>query len=233
MRISLGKKLILGGLALLILPMISVGAFSVYWSSSSMEALARTQLEALRQVIVDEVNRFLKEEADLLVNAINRDATLVETLETIHQTGIYDLADYKLNAKTTIFHDKDNYEFFIMTDTKGIVVGDTLDGAMKGKNFAGEEYFHKASAGQTVIGHIGAAEKSGEPLVMIAAPLLYQNHNMGVAVVGWRTKSLNEKVSGIRIGKAGFAGCFLKSRFPSSSRPSPCRTDRLCYRAFG
>ena len=113
-----------------------------------------------------------------------------------------------------------------------ISVGDTLDGVMKGKSFAGEEYFQKASAGQTVIGHIGGAQKSGEPLVMIAAPLLYQGHNMGVAVVGWRTKSLDEKMSAIRIGKAGFAAFFLKKCFPSSSRLSPCRTDRLCCRAF-
>jgi methyl-accepting chemotaxis protein len=203
MRISLGKKLILGGLALLVLPMVSVGAFSVYWSSSSMEALATNQLEVLRKVVVDEVDRYLNEQAELLLNAITRDGTIVDTLQTIDQSGIYDLADYKLNAKTTLYHDKTNYEFFIMTDTEGIVVGDTLEGAMKGKSFASEEYFQKALAGQTVIGDIAVAEETGEPLVMVAAPLMYQDRKLGVGIVGWRIKALDEKVSGIRIGDAG------------------------------
>ncbi len=40
-RISLGKKLIIGGLALVIIPLLGLGAFSVLWSAKSMEQMAR------------------------------------------------------------------------------------------------------------------------------------------------------------------------------------------------
>lgn len=203
MRISLGKKLILGGLCLLIVPMIAVGAFSVYWSSSSMETLARNQLETMRKVIADEVNRFLKEQADLLSNALARDATLVDTVNSIHQSGIYDIADYKLNAKTTLYHDADTYGFFAMTDAKGIIVGDIVGGSMKGKSLAAEGYYKVASEGRTVIGDIAVSEESGEPLVIVAAPMKFEGTTLGIAVVGWRTKALDEKLSSIRIGKDG------------------------------
>ncbi|MCU0595622.1 MAG: methyl-accepting chemotaxis protein [Desulfobacterota bacterium] len=203
MRISLGKKLLLGGLALVILPMFAVGAFSVYWASRSMEALAREQLEGVREVIVGQVNQILNEQQHVLLSAVSRDATIVDTLKTIHQSGLYDLANFKLNAKTTLYHDKNTYEFFMMTDPQGVIVGDTLQGALKGRNFAAQTFVQKALRGEPVVGDILVADRTGEPLVVVAGPLVYEGQNLGAGVVGWRIKALDEKTSSIRIGKSG------------------------------
>lgn len=202
-NISLGKKLIFGGLILLILPMAAVGVFSVYWASFSMESFAKDQLQNLSKVVVEQVKQTLKEQLDLLVNASVREGTIVEILQTIHSTRIYDLADFKLNARTTIFHDPKNYGFFMMTDNTGKVVGDSVNGSLKGKSVAGEAYFEKALAGETVIGETVSDEASGEPLVLLASPLTFKEEALGVGILGWRIKPLDEKVSGIRIGKGG------------------------------
>jgi len=210
MRISLEKKLVLGGLVLLILPMLAVGAFSVYWSSLSMESLSSDQIESVRGIVTDQVSQILKEQQHQLVNAIARDGTIVDTLRTIHQGGLYDLANFKLNAKTTVFHNRDTYEFFMMTDTQGVVVGDTLQGSLKGRNLGAETYVQKALKGEYVIGDILVTEKSREPLVVIAGPLTYEGQNFGAAVVGWRLKDLDDKLGKVRIGKTGYV--FLVDR---------------------
>lgn len=203
-NISLGKKLIFGGLILLILPMAAVGVFSVYWASFSMESFAKDQLQNLSKVVVEQVKQTLKEQLDLLVNASVREGTIVEILQTIHSTRIYDLADFKLNARTTIFHDPKNYGFFMMTDNTGKVVGDSVNGSLKGKSVAGEAYFKQALAGETVIGETISDEASGEPLVLLASPLTFKEEALGVGILGWRIQPLDEKVSGIRIGKGGY-----------------------------
>jgi len=64
-QFSLGKKLIVGGLVMLIVPLIAIGAFSVLWSSSSMERQAGENLEGMRNVIIEQVNQILKVQTDL------------------------------------------------------------------------------------------------------------------------------------------------------------------------
>ena len=123
---SLGKKLVCGGLALLVLPLVGVGVFSVFWSSASMERMARSQLEGLRNVVVEQVNQELKDQTDLLRNAAARDGLIQDILRSIHESGIYDLADFKLNTQTSLFHDRAAYDFFFITDDKGVVAGDTV-----------------------------------------------------------------------------------------------------------
>jgi methyl-accepting chemotaxis protein len=209
-RMNLGRKLTLGGLALLMLPMIAVGGFSVYWASFSMETLAGDQLQNVRKVVVDQVNETIEEQLSLLVNASIREGTIVEMLDTIGSSGVYDLANFMLNTKSTIFHDQDNYAFFMMTNNEGVVVGDSVNGAFKGKNLAGEEYFKKAVQGTSLLGGIVENDKSGEPVVLLASPLAIKEKTLGVGVLGWRIRHLDEKVSGIRMGKAGHV--FLTDR---------------------
>ncbi len=202
-RISLGKKLVGGGLALLTLPLVGLGIFSVMWSTAAMERLARGQLEGLRNVVVEQVNQTLKDQADLLRNAAARDGLIQETLRTIHDNGGYDLADFKLNTATSIFHDAGTYDFFFMTDDKGVVVGDTVKGAFKGKDLGGEDAIKRALRKETVIADVRLSDRSGTLYLLIASPLEYKDRVMGAAAVGWRLGALAEKLGRIAVGESG------------------------------
>ena len=202
-RISLGKKLIIGGLALVIVPLLALGAFSVLWSANSMEHMARGQLADLRNAVIEQVNQILREQTDLIQNAAVRDGVIQDILKSIAETGIYELADFKLTQNTTIFHDRNTYEFFMIVDDKGRVAGDTLGGALKGTDISNEEFFQKAFQKEIVIGEVRAAAETDAPHLVIAAPLVYQDRLLGVAVEGWRLSLLNEKLGRFKIGRAG------------------------------
>jgi methyl-accepting chemotaxis protein len=200
---SLGKKLVCGGLALLVLPLVGVGAFSVFWSSASMERMARSQLEGLRNVVVEQVSQELKDQTDLLRNAAARDGLIQDILRSIHESGIYDLADFKLNTQTSLFHDRAAYDFFFITDDKGVVAGDTVQGAFKGKDLSGEDCIRRALQKETVIADVRVSERSRAPYLMIASPLVYKDQLIGAAAVGWRLGQLAERLGRIAIGQAG------------------------------
>ena len=202
-RFSLGKKLVCGGLTLLVLPLAGLGVFSVMWSTAAMERLARGQLEGLRNVVVEQVSQTLKDQADLLRNAAARDGLIQETLRTIHDNGGYDLADFKLNTATSIFHDPGTYDFFFMTDDKGVVVGDTVKGAFKGRDLGGEDAIRRALRKETVIADVRLSERSGSLYLLIASPLEYKDQVMGAAAVGWRLGALAEKLGRIVVGEGG------------------------------
>jgi len=206
---SLGKKLVIGGLLLLIVPLLGVGAFSVLWSSSSMEQQAGENLTGMRNAVIEQVNQTLKVQTDLLNTAMLNDTTIIGIVNVLMTYGNYELTDLKLNTASTIFHDQSTYEFFMMTDDKGVVMGDTVKGIYKGKNLAGEDYYQKAFQKATVIGDVGISEKTGIPYVSIAAPLVGKEEGtkkekiLGVAVTGWRLDLLNEKINRLKIGKGG------------------------------
>jgi methyl-accepting chemotaxis protein len=201
-RFSLGKKLVCGGIALVVLPLVGLGAFSVYWSTASMDRMARGQLESMRKVVAAQLNQELKDQADLLRNA-TRDGLIQEILRSISESGIYDLADFKLNTQTSIFHDKETYDFFFITDDKGVVAGDTVQGAYKGKDLSGEDAIRRALQKQTVIADVRLSERTHTPYVLIAAPLVYKDTLIGAAAVGWRIAPLGAKVGRIEIGERG------------------------------
>ncbi len=221
-RISLGKKLVIGGLVLLALPLLGVGAFSVFWSSGAMERLARESLEDIRAVVTEQVTQQVREQTDLLKNAALRDATLVDMLKSIADSGIYDLADFKLNMNTTVFHDPQAYAFFYVTDDRGTVVGDTVKGEFKGKSIAQDEVYRRARGSrEPVIGEVRRAA-DGSGVLTIATALVHQDRTMGVAGLGWRLAALNEKAARIRVGEKGFV-CLTDAGGRFLAHPDPAR----------
>ena len=204
-RISLGKKLVFGGLALVLVPLLALGAFSVLWSAKSMEDMARGQLADLRNAVIEQVGQMLKEQTDLVRNAAARDGVIQDILKSIAETGIYELADFKLSQNTTIFHDTSTYEFFMIADEKGQVAGDSLGGALKGTDISAEEYFRKALNMETVVGEVRRSAKTGTPYLVISSPLVFKERLLGVAAAGWRLDQLSEKLGRVKIGAGGHA----------------------------
>lgn len=208
-HLSLGKKLVIGGLFLLIIPLLGVGIFSVLWSSSSMEQQAGENLTGMRNAIIEQVNQTLKVQTDLLKTASQNDTTIIGIVNVLMTYGNYDLMDLKLNTASTIFHDPETYEFFMMTDDKGVVMGETVKGLNKGKSIADTDYYQKATQKNIVIGDVGVSEKTGNPYVSIAAPLVGKSEEtkqekiLGVAVTGWKLSLLNDKINRLKIGKGG------------------------------
>ncbi|MBN2126157.1 MAG: Cache 3/Cache 2 fusion domain-containing protein, partial [Deltaproteobacteria bacterium] len=202
---KLRTKLIVGGLVMVVVPLLVVGFFSVHWASKAMNELEREQLLALRKVVADQVHSMLDEQANLLMNASSRDSVVQDILKSVTQSGVYDLAQYKMDNHTTIFHDRDVYDVCFMTDEKGTIIGDTVKGALKGKNISDEEYFREAMEGKTSIGKVARSEDKGQTYVITASPLRYEERVVGALVSGWKLDFLNRKIGQLTFGKTGHA----------------------------
>ncbi len=203
--LTLRTKIVAGGLILMAVPLVALGFFSVRQASTAIDNLERDQLGVLRRAVAEQINVMLDAQTSLLKNASTNDATIQDTIKTIAQTGVFDMAQFNLDTKTTVFHDKNTYEIFFMTDGKGNVIGDTSGGKYRKTDLSKEEYFKKALKGEIAIGRVVASEK-GAPYLSIAGPLKSEEKGViGVMVSGWKLEHLNKKVAALKFGKTGYA----------------------------
>jgi len=206
MKLALRTKLVFGGLALLIVPLLALEVFTVQWASRAVDNLERDQLALLKQVVADQVNIMLDAQKNLLKNASTHDPVIHETVKILAETGAVSIAQFNLDKGTTAFHDKNTYELFFITDNKGIVIADTSEGNYRGTNLSGEEFFKKALEGEPVIGKVRASEKGGH--IIVAGPLKSTDQNIGTIgtiVASWKLNSLNKRINELKLGKTGFA----------------------------
>ena len=205
MHLDLGKKLTFGGLILVILPLIAIGGFCVFWSGESITRQGEVELAQLQDLVASQMDDLVMEQMDLLSNADARDGVIGEVVEAIENQGFYEMAQIKLSTKATSFHEQNLYQYFLITDQKGIVVGDTLKGEMKGTDLKDASYFDSAIKGDATLGETLISDKTGEPYVIIAAPMKSKDRILGTYVLGWKLNLLNTKISGLKIGQRGFA----------------------------
>ena len=143
-RTKLRTKLVIAGLMLVTVPLLALGFFTVNWASKALSDLERGQLTLLKQVVTDQVKIMLDAQTNLMGNASSNDAIIQETVQGVADTGVYDIVQFNLDVRTTVFHDKNSYEIYFMTDDKGKVIGDTSGGKYRKTDLSGEEYFKKA-----------------------------------------------------------------------------------------
>ena len=205
MHLDLGKKLSLGGFILVILPLIAIGGFCVFWSGESITRQGEAELAQLQDLVAGQIEDIVSEQTDLLSNAGTRDSVVAEIVEAIGNQGFYEMAQIKLSTKTTSFHEQNLYQYFLITDPEGIVVGDTLKGELKGTDLKDTTYFNSAINGTATLGETLISDKTGELYVIIAAPMKSEDRILGTYVLGWKLHLLNSKISSLKIGQQGFA----------------------------
>jgi len=205
-HVKLSTKLIAGGLGIVLIPLITIGVFTVMSASRAMDDLEREQLVNLKKAAIDLLNTNLTGQTNLLMNAATRDSLIQNIIEVVGGSGISEIAQFELDEKTTVFHNKKEYEIFFITDQKGEIIGDTSKGIYRKIDLSGEEYFKKAIKGKTVIGKVVKAEKSGQEYVVAASPIKTKDNKIiGIIVSGWKMDYINQIINNIKLGKTGYA----------------------------
>jgi len=205
-KLTLRTKLVFGGLALLVVPLLALEIFTVRWASRAVNNIEKDQLLLLKQVVADQVNIMLDTQKNLLKNASTHDPVIHETVKVMVETGATNIAQFNLDKNTTMFHDKNTYDLFFITDEKGIVIADTSEGKYRGTDLSGEECFKKALEGEPMIGKVKASEKGS--YVIVAGPLKSADKsvgNIGTIVSGWKLNSLDKRINELKLGQTGFA----------------------------
>jgi methyl-accepting chemotaxis protein len=205
-RVGLRAKLLIGGLALLIVPLAMLGIFSINKASIAMESLQTDQMKVLRRSVSEQAKTMLEEQLRTLRNASLNDFVISDIIKNLVETGIEDLAQYKLDTRTTIFKDKSAYDMLLITDPDGIVIGDTSGGSRRGQNLSTEECFKRAVTGETVLGRVMISDGSGQSHALMAGPMKSERNGIvGALVVGWKLEPLIQEMGEVRLGRSGYA----------------------------
>ncbi len=208
-KMTLGGKLLVGGISLVLIPIVIIGSFSIINASKAMKSFAEQTVAAKAKNLSDLAQLAVKEELKV-VKQLSVEDTLVETASLMAKESKEDLSSHvdKLskhlsNVMKAVGED---YETLVVIDQKGIVYADGVGGSNKGINTADRDYFKAAKEGKSSIGEVAKSKKTGNPIMPICAPILSPaGEFLGVVTAVIKTDFLTGKITKEVIGTSGYA----------------------------
>ena len=209
-QLTLTRKLVFGGIAIVLISVLSMGIVSTIDTAAEIEAGSKNQVQKTAQDIAELVQIALKQEINMVKEiAVGNNA--VDTATKVTREGIESAAaqieslNRKLSNTESVIGE--NYEAIIVMDLNGVTIADSLGGKNKGINAGERNYFKLARQGKYNIGDVTNSKGSGKPILPIAGPILSeQKEVVGVLVILLKVDYLIEAVTKVKVGKSGFAG---------------------------
>jgi methyl-accepting chemotaxis protein len=205
---TLGFKLIAGGIAVVLIPLMIVGLFAVIKATGALQSLSEEQAINISRDVSNMVGLVLNEELNM-VTELSFENTAIKTLEKINTSKVdsssASIAELDKKLQKTMTTVGSNYEAIFITNDKGIGVSDGLNGEYKGVSIAERDYFKDALTGKTSIGAVIASKVSGEPVIPFCAPIRSESGKI-IGAVGMLVKIdfLSSKITSTKIGKTGY-----------------------------
>jgi len=196
-KMSLNLKLVVGGVLVVLVPLLVVGTFSAWKSSESLSNIAENQAEIVAKNLSTMVQTALAEEMKL-VAGLAADPAIIEAA-----SGKADGAAQRLTATMKkIGHD---YETLFVSDSIGAIRADGVGGSYSGINIGDRDYFAAAKAGKVNVGSVIKSKKTGSPVAVIAAPIVGRDGEFkGILAAALKIDFLIEKLVAVKVGSTGY-----------------------------
>jgi len=214
---SIGFKLVVGGILVVLIPLLIVGGLSTIKAAQAITSLSEKQAENVATDLANVIHYLLLADINLVKTFASKSQVInVVTLknETNGDENSQAVSDLFENLRNT--HDQigNNYEGFFVTDAKGNIITGVREG---GKNYsnisvADRDYFTKmVSSGKVSMGDMIRSKASGELVCVICAPV---NSLTGTFVGSFclvlKAKLFTGLVSNRKIGTTGY--CFMTNK---------------------
>ncbi|MCP4338732.1 MAG: methyl-accepting chemotaxis protein [Desulfobulbaceae bacterium] len=205
---SIKFKLLAGGIALVILPLIIVGTLSVSKSSNALLNLSKTQAEGIAVDLARLTDNILQKElqvarsfaADDLVVSVGRELAQNGSSEGISK--LYENFRKKFKVMG------ENYQGIFITDTKGnLITGVQENGKeYKGIDISNRDYFQQAkNTGKSMISPVVRSESTNNLISIASAPIVSEGGEfLGIFGLVIKLEFLTELISGRKIGSTGY-----------------------------
>ena len=208
-KLKLGTRLILGGILIVLVPLVIIGLLAVMKSTDALTELSREQgamvaakLAEMTQVAVSEELRVVKELA-LEERTVETTAKVAQGKAEEAATDIERLNRHLANVMKQIGSD---YEHIVIANAEGVVFADGSNGKVKGLNVADRDYFKAAKEGKASIGAVSKSKMTGNPIMPIGAPILGAGGELlGSIAAIVKIDFLVEKITGTKLGKTGYS----------------------------
>jgi methyl-accepting chemotaxis protein len=193
---SLNFKLVVGGILVVLVPLLVVGTFSAWKSSDSLSDIAESQAVLAAKNLTTMVQTALTEEMKL-ISGLATDPAIIEA-----STGKADGAAQRLTATMKkIGHD---YETLFVTDSTGVIRADGVGGSYAGINIGDRDYFAAAKSGKVNVGTVIKSKKTGSPVAVIATPITRNGEFQGILAAALKIDFLIEKIVAVKVGSTGY-----------------------------
>lgn len=207
-KLTLGTRLTLGGILIVLVPLIIVGLLAVIKASDALTQLSRDQV-AIVAAKLAEMNQVAILEELKGAKGLALNDSIVEAVAKVGKGKAEDAATdaEKLtrNLANVMKQVGSEYESIFVTDPEGVVIADD-SGQAKGINVGDRDYFKAARSGKASVGSVVKSKKTGNPVVPIGVPLLGEKGEfVGAFSVLLKTDYLVEKIVGTKLGQTGYS----------------------------
>lgn len=204
---SLNFKLMAGGIFIVLVPLLIIGIFSAWKSSSSLEELAMTQEAQIAKSLASMVDLAAQEELKIVSQLAARKSVIAAA--EAHSKGdtkssAIDAASEELAS--LVAASGNEYETVFITGLDGVIYSDGVNGKYKNVNLSERDYVKNALAGRISVGSVVKSKGSGLPILTFGAPI-YGSGKKIIGAVGTAViiNFLTDKVANVKIGQTGYA----------------------------
>lgn len=206
---SLGFKLVVGGMLVVLVPMTVLGYISMRKSSNALEALAKEQVVQIAKDLTEMAGLFLTEELKVTTGLARANAVM-SVLKKIASTGATSAATEvtELNQMLSLAV-KDfggDTEVIVVSDANGTVVADSAQGKMAGISIRDREYFHRAKKGEASVSKPVKSKGSGQPVAPVCVPVFSNKGELlGTLTNVLSLSGVSKKITSVKVGKTGYS----------------------------
>lgn len=207
---SLKFKLISGGMACVLLPLLVVGLFSITRATKALDTVAREQVVNIATDLANLTQTALLQEVKLAKGLAGGNAT-IHAATVVFSEGI-DKATAELKTLCARFGRAqrqigEDYETLLVTDSSGIVMADGNEGEFSGLDLSDRPYFQTTR--KTLEATVGTPVKSkisGKPILSICAPILSDRGQFVGSVINvLKIDFISDIITAVKIGETGYA----------------------------
>ena len=185
---------------------VTIAVVAYTMSRNALSSTLDKQLQDLSNATVSSVEDWITAQS-LMVQQWAGDSTTVAAVAGVPDARAKLSADYA-RTRTLLGY----MEGISLTDASGLIVAGS-DPATVGKiNIGSREYFKQAMGGKVAISEVVLSQQSGNPIVVVAAPIMDGNTAKGVVFAAVDLKEFSKREIGtIKILESGYAFMFDRS----------------------
>ncbi len=208
---SISSKLIFGGLAAVLIPLIIVGYISFSKARTAMLEMGEIQAVGIALDLASLTRTFIHGEMEK-AQGLASQANIVALSEAVSRSGITTNA----SSLQSVFSDLsnqfrrlgDHYESIFIADDQGNVITGVMEdgGEAKGISVGDRGYFQSARReGKAVVSKMVVSKKTGQPIMVACAPIVSdQGQFFGALGVIIKAETFTRLITDRKIGKTGY-----------------------------
>lgn len=208
---SISSKLIMGGLAAVLIPMVIVGYLSFSKAETALLTLSEEQAQGIASDLARMTRNILETEKDK-VAAMATQKPIVDLVASVKASGI-EASSQQAEAvfkslKRQFAKMGDHYQGIYISDASGQIFNGVLENGdvYKGINIADREFYVRAkNSNAAIISEMTISKATGKPIVMACVPIKSDNSEfLGILGTVIKAEYFTDLISGRKIGETGY-----------------------------